>query len=129
MTRKPPPKPAPSARKPAARGTVAAASAAQRKSAAAPARRAAAPVAKAPEPHKKGAPAPKLTAAQEKAAASHKPHAHAAEQPRRPAVGAQQAQQDPDRGGLTGPVRPEETVYFADRHAQVKCVKRTGPAE
>jgi RNA polymerase primary sigma factor len=78
MTRKPPPKPAPSARKPAARGTVAAASAAQRKSAAAPARRAAAPVAKAPEPHKKGAPAPKLTAAQEKAAASHKSNSHPA---------------------------------------------------
>jgi RNA polymerase primary sigma factor len=78
MTRKPPPKPAPSARKPAARGAVAAASAAHRKSAPAPARRAAAPVAKAPESHKKGAPAPKLTAAQEKAAASHKSHAHPA---------------------------------------------------
>ncbi len=78
MTRKPPPKPAPSARKPAARAAVAAASAAHRKSAAAPARRAAAPVAKAPEPHKKGAPAPKLTAAQEKAAASHKSNSHPA---------------------------------------------------
>ena len=76
MTRKPPPKPAPSARKPAARTAVAAASTAHRKSAAVPARRAAAPVAKAPEPHKKGAPAPKLTAAQEKAAASHKSNSH-----------------------------------------------------
>jgi RNA polymerase primary sigma factor len=78
MTRKPPPKPAPSARKPAGRTAVAAASAAQRKSAPVPARRAAAPVAKAPEPHKKGAAAPKLTAAQEKAAASHKSHSHPA---------------------------------------------------
>jgi RNA polymerase primary sigma factor len=78
MTRKPPPKPAPSARKPAARANVAAASSAHRKSAPAPARRVAAPVAKAPEPHKKGAPAPKLTAAQEKAAASHKSNSHPA---------------------------------------------------
>jgi RNA polymerase primary sigma factor len=77
MTRKPPPKPAPSARKPAARAAVAAASNAHRKSAPpAPARRVAAPVAKAPEPHKKGAAAPKLTAAQEKAAASHKSNSH-----------------------------------------------------
>src|SRR6202167_708919 len=80
MPRKPPPKPAPSARKPAARGTVAAAaSPAHRKSAPVPARRVAAAVAKAPEPHshKKGAPASKLTAAQERSAASHKPHSHA----------------------------------------------------
>jgi RNA polymerase primary sigma factor len=77
MTRKQPPKPAPSARKPAARGTVAAASSAHRKSAPVPARRPAAVLAKAPEPHKKGAPAPKLTPAHEKAAASHKAHAHA----------------------------------------------------
>jgi RNA polymerase primary sigma factor len=77
MTRKQPPKPAPPARKPAARGAVAAASSAHRKSAPVPARRVAAPTPKAPEPHKKGAPAPKLTAAQEKAAASHKSHAHA----------------------------------------------------
>jgi hypothetical protein len=86
MTRKPPPKPAPSARKPAARGTVAAASSAHRKSAPVPARRPAAVLAKAPEPHKKGAPAPKLTPAQEKAAASHKGHAHtgtASAEPRR----------------------------------------------
>src|ERR1700722_17886366 len=79
MTRKPPPKPAPSARKPAARAAVAAASNAHRKSAPpAPARRVAAQVAKAPEPHKKGAAAPKLTAAQEKAAASHKSNSHPA---------------------------------------------------
>jgi RNA polymerase primary sigma factor len=77
MTRKQPPKPAPPARKPAARGAVAAASSAHRKSAPVPARRVAAPTPKAPEPHKKGAPAPTLTAAQEKAAASHKSHAHA----------------------------------------------------
>jgi RNA polymerase primary sigma factor len=87
MTRKPPPKPAPSARKPAARGTVAAASPAHRKSAAAPARRPAAAAAKAaeqhahkPEPHghhKKGAPATKLTAAHEKTAATHKSNTHA----------------------------------------------------
>jgi RNA polymerase primary sigma factor len=88
MTRKSPPKPAPSARKPAARGTVAAAaSPAHRKSAPVPARRVAAAVAKAPEPHshKKGAPASKLTAAQEKAAATHKSHSHAgaATDPRR----------------------------------------------
>jgi RNA polymerase primary sigma factor len=89
MTRKPPPKPAPSPRKPAARGAVAAvASPAHRKSAPTPARRPAAVAAKAPEPHshKKGAPATKLTAAQEKAAASHKSNSHptgAAESPRR----------------------------------------------
>jgi RNA polymerase primary sigma factor len=93
MTRKPPPKPAPSPRKPAARGTVAAvASPTHRKSA--PARRSVAVAAKAPEPHghkethshKKGALATKLTAAQGKAAASHKSNSHAggaAEQPRR----------------------------------------------
>src|SRR3984957_2105944 len=80
MTRKPPPKPAPSARKPAAaRGAVAAAaSAAHRKSAPVPARRPAALAAKSSEAHKKGAPAPKLTAAQEKSAASHKSHGHPA---------------------------------------------------
>jgi RNA polymerase primary sigma factor len=87
MTRKPP-KPAPSARKPAARGTVAAASTAHRKSAPVPARRAAVAAAKVPEPHshKKGTPAPKLTLAQQKAAASHKANSHpgaATEQPRR----------------------------------------------
>src|ERR1700733_11248535 len=70
MTRKPPPKPAPSARKPAAaRGAVAAAaSTAHRKSAPVPARRPAALAAKSSEAHKKGAPAPKLTAAQAKSA-------------------------------------------------------------
>ena len=80
MTRKPPPKPAPSARKPAAaRGAVAAAaSTAHRKSAPVPARRPAALAAKSSEAHKKGAPAPKLTAAQEKSAASHKSHGHPA---------------------------------------------------
>jgi RNA polymerase primary sigma factor len=88
MTRKSPPKPAPSARKPAARGAVAAAaSPAHRKSAPVPARRVAAAVAKAPEPHshKKGAPASKLTAAHEKSAASHKSNSHAgaATDPRR----------------------------------------------
>src|ERR1700674_5018699 len=91
MTRKPPPKPAPSARKSAARGAVAAAaSPAHRKSAPVPvpARRVAAATAKTPEPHshKKGAPAPKLTAAQEKTAALHKSKSHpgaATEQPRR----------------------------------------------
>jgi RNA polymerase primary sigma factor len=74
MTRKPPPKPAPSTRKPAARAAVAAASPAHRKSAPAPARRAAAAPAKVPEAahsnNKKGAPAPRLTPAQEKAAAA-----------------------------------------------------------
>src|SRR6204780_3393296 len=87
MTRKSPPKPAPSARKPAARGAVAAASPAHRKTAPVPARRVAVAVAKAPEPHshKKGAPASKLTAAQERSAASHKSHSHAgaATDPRR----------------------------------------------
>jgi RNA polymerase primary sigma factor len=96
MTRKPPPKPAPSARKPAARGTVAAASPAHRKSAPAPARRTTAAsakeaAAKAPEPHphthnKKGAPAPKASAAHDKAAASHKSSVRApvaSEPPRR----------------------------------------------
>src|ERR1700689_4441572 len=88
LTPKPPPKPPPSARKPAARGTVAAAaSPAHRKSAPVPVRRVAASVAKAPEPHshKKGAPASKLTAAQERSAASHKSHSHAgaATDPRR----------------------------------------------
>jgi RNA polymerase primary sigma factor len=90
MTRKPPPKPASSARKPAARGTVAAASPAHRKSAPAPARRAAATgskeaVGKVAESHpqqahpinKKGAPAPKSAASHDKTAASHKSAAHA----------------------------------------------------
>jgi RNA polymerase primary sigma factor len=73
MTRKPPPKPAPPARKPAARGVVAAASPAHRKGVPAPARRGAVAAAKVPElahPNKKGASAPKLTAAQAKAAAA-----------------------------------------------------------
>jgi RNA polymerase primary sigma factor len=77
MTRKPPPKPVPSARKSAARGAAAAASTAHRKSAPVPTRRAAAAPAKSAEPHKKAAPAPKLTAAQERAAASHKSSSHA----------------------------------------------------
>ena len=77
MTRKQPPKPAPSARKPAARAAVAAASTAHRKSAPVPARRAPAATAKAPEPHKKGGPAPKLPAGQDRHAASHKAHSHA----------------------------------------------------
>jgi RNA polymerase primary sigma factor len=76
MTRKPPPKPAPSVRKPTARAAVAAASPAHRKSAPVPARRAGAVAAKGPESHKKGPAAPKLTAAQEKAAASHKSSSH-----------------------------------------------------
>jgi RNA polymerase primary sigma factor len=76
MTRKQPPKPVPPARKPTARAAVAAASSAHRKSAPVPVRRAGAATPKVAEPHKKGAPAPKLTAAQEKAAASHKTHAH-----------------------------------------------------
>jgi len=76
MTRKQPPKPAPSARKPAARGAVAAASSAHRKSSPVPARRAGGAIAKAPELHKKGAPALKSTAAQERAAASHKSKSH-----------------------------------------------------
>jgi hypothetical protein len=98
MTRKSPPKPASSARKPAARGTVAAASPAHRKSAPAPARRAAAAGgkdagAKAADSHpqhphtnnKKGAPAPKAVAAHDKNAASHKSAAHppAASDPQR----------------------------------------------
>jgi RNA polymerase primary sigma factor len=79
MTRKPPPKPAPPARKPAARAAVAAASSVHRKSAPTPVRRSSAVTARAPEPHsahptKKGAPGPKLTPAQEKAAALHKTH-------------------------------------------------------
>src|ERR1700733_8182732 len=80
MTRKPPPKPAPSARKPAAaRGAVAAAaSTAHRKSAPVPARRPAALAAKSSEAHKKGAPPRKLPAAQKKSAASQKPHGHPA---------------------------------------------------
>src|ERR1700682_6235779 len=87
MTRKPPPKPAPSVRKSTARAAVAAASPAHRKSAPTVARRAGAVTAKPPEPHhKKAAAAPKLTDVQEKTAASHKsaPHpgsAHA--EPRR----------------------------------------------
>ncbi len=42
----------------------------------------------------------------------------AAEQPGPPGVGAQHAEQDPDRGGLPGAVRPEEPVdvaYLTDR--------------
>ncbi|MFI4866669.1 MAG: RNA polymerase sigma factor RpoD [Steroidobacterales bacterium] len=71
-----------------------------------PARRVAAAVAKAPAPHshKKGAPASKLTAAQERSAASHKSHSHAA------------AATDPRRGnGL-----PE------DRQSQLKLLIARG---
>ena len=53
----------------------------------------------------------------------------AAEQPGRPAAGPQQAEQDPDGGGLTRPVRPEEAVHLPGRHGQVKRLQRAGPAE
>src|SRR5439155_18596076 len=42
---------------------------------------------------------------------------------------AEQAQEDPDRGGLPGAVRPEEAVYLAGADGQVETVQRVGPAE
>ena len=52
----------------------------------------------------------------------------AAEQRHRPAVGAQQPEQDADRGGLARPVRAEEPVHLALRDVQVEPVKRHGLA-
>jgi hypothetical protein len=53
----------------------------------------------------------------------------AVQQPGRPAVGSQQAQQYPDRRGLPGAVRAEEPMHLAGAHAQVKPVQRARPAE
>ena len=52
----------------------------------------------------------------------------AAEQPDGPGVGAQQAEQDPDGGGLPGAVRAEEAGHLAGRHGEVQTVEaRTRP--
>ena len=52
----------------------------------------------------------------------------AAEQLGPAGVGPQQAQQDPDGGGLAGPVGAEEPVYLAGPHLQVEPVEgRVGP--
>ena len=39
------------------------------------------------------------------------------------AVRAQEAQQDADRGGFTGTVGSEESVYLSLRHAQVEPIQ------
>jgi hypothetical protein len=53
----------------------------------------------------------------------------AAEQLGPAGVGPQQAQQDPDGGGLAGPVGAEEPVYLAGPHLQVEPVEGPGGAE
>ena len=45
------------------------------------------------------------------------------------AVGAHQAEQNPDCGGLAGPVRSEEPVHLAGTHAQVEPIQGPGGAE
>ena len=53
----------------------------------------------------------------------------APEQPRRAAIGAEQAEQNPDCGGFPGPVRPEEAVHLAGRDRQVEAIERESLAE
>ena len=48
----------------------------------------------------------------------------AAEQPRHAGVGAQQAEQDADRGRLAGAVRAEQAVDLAGPHLEVEAVER-----
>jgi hypothetical protein len=52
-----------------------------------------------------------------------------AEHARRPAVGAQQPQQHPDRRGLAGAVRSEEAVDLALLDGEVEAVEGHGGAE
>ena len=44
-------------------------------------------------------------------------------------VGPQQAEQDPQRGGLPGSVGSQESVDLPLGHAQVESVERLGPTE
>ncbi len=53
----------------------------------------------------------------------------AAEQPHRTRVGAQQAEQDPHRGGLARSVGAEEAVHLAGCDCQVQSVQGAGTAE
>ena len=53
----------------------------------------------------------------------------AAEEPDGAAVGADQAEQDPDRGRLARPVRSEVAVHLASGDLQVEPVERTRSAE
>ena len=53
----------------------------------------------------------------------------AAEQPDRAGVGAQQAEQDADGGGLAGAVRAEEAVHLSGGDRQVEPVEGLGGAE
>ena len=50
----------------------------------------------------------------------------AAEQPYLTGVGAQQAEEDAQRGRLPRPVRAEEAVDLAGRHLEVELVKDHG---
>jgi hypothetical protein len=52
----------------------------------------------------------------------------AAQQPRGTPVGAQQAQQDPDGGGLAGSVGAEEAVHLPGAHGEVEPVQGPGRA-
>jgi hypothetical protein len=53
----------------------------------------------------------------------------AAQQPGLAAVGPEQAEQNPQRGGLAGAVRAEERVHFAGPDSQVKAVERADRTE
>ena len=53
----------------------------------------------------------------------------AAEQLDGAAVGAQQAEQDPDGGGLAGAVGAEEAVHLARGHGEVEAVQSDGGSE
>jgi hypothetical protein len=53
----------------------------------------------------------------------------AAQEPRLARIGAQQAEQNPDRGRLPGAVRAEEPVHLAGLHGQVQPIQRPGRAK
>ena len=46
-----------------------------------------------------------------------------------PGIGAEQAENDPDRGGLAGAVRAEEAGHLTGLHGQVETVERLHLAE
>jgi hypothetical protein len=53
----------------------------------------------------------------------------AVQQPSRAGVVTQQAEQDPDGGGLAGPVGAEESVHLTGLDRQVQPVECARPAE
>ena len=59
----------------------------------------------------------------------HLPPRVAAQQPGRPGVGTQQAEQDAQGRCLAGAVRAQEPVHFPLGHGQIEAVQRPCPAE